>query len=106
MARSVISLSDPVTRMTHTYEGVQLEDLMHGLAVGTELHTVEISFDRRPRLRLSASNLDRSVQPLIVDTLDGKKLTGYVPYALVVKTHEGPPMSLTGVQCITIGRTR
>jgi hypothetical protein len=38
----------------------------------------------------------------VVDTVDGKKLTGYVPYYFVVKARQGFAGSLQNVELIEI----
>jgi hypothetical protein len=63
-------------------------------------------------VRLTKSNFSRDVCDIfpllpyrgkvVADTVDGKKLTGYVPYYFVVKTLQGGESTLRDVKQITV----
>jgi hypothetical protein len=88
MKRVHLTLSDPTTGQPHTYEGVNLEDLLAPRTLVSESAVIEVSFDKHQTLRIPGANLDADTKPIVVDTIDGRTLTGYVPYYFLARTRE------------------
>lgn len=97
MQRSVVVLPDPATRVTHRYEGVDLEKLILKTA-HEKSKVIEIFTNSHQTIRI----LDTTAQPIVVDTVDGKALTGYAPYYFIAKTRQGNSEPMKGVKEIDI----
>ena len=84
MPRSAVVLQDPSTGISHRYEGVALEYLLrgHGLRLGSG--TLEVSYGRHQKMTVPDTPIDPNSEPLVADTIDGKSLTDYVPYFLIL----------------------
>jgi hypothetical protein len=54
-----------------------------------ESGSLEISYGGYQKMTISGSTIDSASKPLVADTLDGKRLTGYVPYSLIVQKRAG-----------------
>ena len=39
---------------------------------------------------------------MVIDTVDGKKLTGYVPYYFIAKTRQGSPVPIKNVNLLSV----
>jgi hypothetical protein len=46
--------------------------------------------------------VDFQTTPIVADKVDGKKLTGYVPYYFIAKTRQGGESALRDVEQITV----
>lgn len=71
-------------------------------ALNHESGSLEISEEHKQKVTIPCSDLDLKTTPLVADTLDGKKLSGYVPYYFVVKTRQGAPDLLHNVELIEV----
>jgi hypothetical protein len=85
MPRSVLILLDPSTGISHEYEGVALEHLLSAPASGLQFSTLEISYGHHQKKTILGRTWDSHYNPLVVDTIDGEKLTGYVPYFFILQ---------------------
>ena len=99
MPRSVVTETDPTTHASHVYEGVALEQLVPGIALGGG---IEIEFGSHHTLIISGADLDSQTRPLVVDTVDGKPLSGHAPYSFVAKSHSKATQTITDVESITV----
>jgi hypothetical protein len=106
MQHSTVTLTDPTTHESHVYEGVTLEQLMPKTSLASEGETIEIEFDSHQTLIISRSELEPHTKPIIVDTVDGKQLSGHVPYYFVAKSRLKSLPTITEVQCITVKSSR
>jgi hypothetical protein len=88
MQRSVASIPDAATGKIHTYEGINLETLVSGMLSGNS-GTIDVYFGARQNLTVSVTDLDPTLKPMIADTIDGKRLGGYAPYHVLMKTRRG-----------------
>jgi hypothetical protein len=104
MPRSVLILPDPSTGISHKYEGVALEHLLSAPPSGLQFSTLEISYGHQQKKTILGSAVDSHSGPLVVDTIDGEKLTGYVPYFLVFLSQgaAGPTQPLQNVDLISV----
>jgi len=102
MPRSQVTETDPVTNLTHTYEGVALDQLLPGTVLTSPGEVIEIEFDSHRTLTLSATDLDLQSKPIIADTVDGKPLTGDAPYCFVAKPRAKAVQKIKEVQTITV----
>lgn len=102
MYRSQIAVADPATGITHTYGGVNLEELVPGASLSSAGSRFETSYGHKQKAAFLVADLDPDSKPLVVDTLDGKHLTGYIPYYLVIKARERPISILTAVDEISV----
>lgn len=84
MPRSVMFLTDPSTGIPHKYEGVGLEHLLRGHGLIVESGTLEVTYGRHQELTVSNTPINLNAGPLVADTIDGKRLTDYVPYFLIL----------------------
>jgi hypothetical protein len=102
MRRVSVTLLDPATRTSHVYEGVSLEQLAPGSALASRAGIIEIQFGLHQTMILSGSDLDPQTKLIVVDTVDGKPLTGHAPYCFVEEGSRKPPQKIVDVECITI----
>jgi hypothetical protein len=102
MARSAVILPDPTTGTTHTYEGVDFETLIPSTAYQSGSDIIEISFDTHQTMTISRADLDPAERPIVVDTVDGKKLTGYVPYYFIARTRQNNAAPIKNVRRISV----
>jgi hypothetical protein len=100
--RSVVTVTDSVTGLSHTYEGVSLERLLPNGNLNPESGTVEVFPEHQHKVSIQCGDVDFQLSPMVADIVDGKKLTGYAPYYFVVKTHEGSASALQTVHLITV----
>lgn len=56
---------------------------------GSGLEALEIPFGLFHKKKIPASELDADTRIIVVDSIDGKTLTGYVPYRLIIETGRG-----------------
>ena len=101
MSRKVIQETDARKGVTHRYEGVELQNLASNNDV-RKADSIQISLDNGKKQRLSKTELDSVTLLLVADTVDGKRLTGYAPYTLVLKTKTDSAQTFQGVHCIAI----
>ena len=102
MQRSAVTLTDPTTNTSHVYEGVALEQLVPNTALSLQGRSIEIAFGSHKTLTISGIELDPQTRLIVVDTVDGKQLSGFEPYYLVTRSRGKPPQTITHVHCITI----
>jgi hypothetical protein len=88
MPRFVLILPDPSTGISHKYEGVALEHLLSTPASDPQFNTLEVSYGHHQKKTILRIAMDSHYNPLVVDTIDGQKLTGYAPYFLVFQSQE------------------
>jgi hypothetical protein len=51
-------------------------------------------------MTILSADLDPATEPIVVDTIDGKKLGGYVPYYFIAKTRQDSPMPIKNVMLL------
>jgi hypothetical protein len=102
MQRLSVTLMDPTTNTPHVYEGVALEQLAPGAALGSRGEIIEIEFGFHQTMIVSGSDLDPQTKLMVVDTVDGKPLAGHAPYYFVEEGHGKPLQKVAEVECITI----
>ena len=102
MQRSTVIVADPVTRTTHVYEGVALERLVPNAAWRAQGEAIEIGFGADKTLTIAADDLDPQTKLIVVDTVDGKPLSGAAPYYLVTKPRSKPEQAIAHVRYITL----
>ena len=102
MQRSVVTLTDPTTNTPHAYEGVALERLMPATALALEGEIIQIEFGSHQKLTIAGIDLDPGTKLMVIDTVDGKRLSGHVPYYFVEKCRGKSLEKLTDVQSITV----
>jgi hypothetical protein len=103
MQRSVATVTDAVTGTMHTYEGVKLDTLVpDGMFIGNS-GTIEVFFGSHQNLTIAVMDLDPASKPMIADTIDRKRLTGYTPYYLLTKTRQGNLDAIKNVKQISVG---
>ena len=102
MQRTAVNLTDPTTKASHVYEGVALDQLVPPKAFASEGQSIEIQFGSHQITRISGVDLESQTKLMVIDTIDGKQLSGYAPYYVVVKFRGKQPETIAAVQCITI----
>ena len=102
MQRSVAGLTDLATGITHTYEGVDFEALVPNGVLDAKSNTIQVSFGSREHLSVAETDLDPSSRMLVADTVNGKMLTGYVPYHFLLKTRQDKTSILANVRPIDL----
>jgi hypothetical protein len=100
--RSTVTLIDPATGQSHMYEGVRIENLAPGGVLNRESGSLEISTEHKKKVTIRCSDVDFKTPPIVADTVDGKKLTGYVPYYFVAQAREGVEAALRNVKMIEV----
>src|SRR5215469_1410744 len=101
MQRSSITLTDPATHTSHVYEGVALDQLVPTTKRSLQGEMIDVAFGSHQTVTLSGPDLDPQSQLLVVDTIDGKPLPGYVPYYLTARLR-GKPQTIAEVRSINI----
>jgi hypothetical protein len=86
MPRYEVTLKDPATGTSHKYEGVALEYLLRGRGLTFASGTLQVSYGRHQKVTVSDTPIDPNAEPLVADTIDGKSLSDYVPYFLILPT--------------------
>ena len=102
MQRSVVTITDPTTNTSHVYEGVALEQLVASAGLASDGGGIEIEFGSHQRLIISGGDLDPQTKLIVIDTVDGKLLSGHAPYYVIEKCRGKPVQTITDVQCITL----
>ena len=102
MQRTVVNLTDPKTKTSHVYEGVALDQLVPPKTFASEGESIEVQFGSHQITRISGVDLESQTKLVVIDTIDGKQLSGYVPYYVVLKFRGKRPETIAAVQCITI----
>jgi len=64
MKRVHLALSDPSTGLSHTYEGVLLQDLLPPGILPSESAAIEVSFAAHQTASIPSSDLDPEVKPI------------------------------------------
>ena len=103
MQRSVVTQTDSTTKASHVYEGVTLEQLAPSTDLALQGGSIEIEFGSHQTLTLSGIDLAAERKLIIIDTVDGKPLSGHVPFYVFAKSGDKP---ITDVQCITVKLSR
>jgi hypothetical protein len=69
-----------------------------------QFNTLEISYGHHLKTMILGNAMDSHSGPLVVDTIDGEKLTGYVPYFLVFQSQEAADLTqpLQNVDLISV----
>jgi len=106
MYRVQRTLTDPSTGLAHTYEGINLEALLQPGIFGSETAGVKISFGSHETLAIPRSDFDPGTKPMVADTVDGKRLTGYVPYYFVTKIRGKNTAPFKDVELIAVDPQR
>ena len=99
MKRSVLTQIDPVTKTVHVYEGVALQLLVPIGDVVSKSGSIRIDFGSHQTLTVSGLDLDSAATLVVIDTVDGKPLSGHVPFYFLAKSSDKP---ITDVECITV----
>jgi len=102
MQRSTRTLTDPATNASHVYQGVALDQLVPNTALHLQSGSIEIEFDSHKTVTILETDLDPQTRLLVVDTVDGKPLSGRAPYYLLTRSRGKPQQTITDVQRITI----
>jgi len=100
--RSVASVADPITGITHKYEGVDVEALIPNGVSDSKSGTIKVSFGSREHLAVAETDLDPGSKILVADTVDGKAINGYVPYDCLLKTRQDKTAILENVRLIDL----
>jgi len=74
------------------YEGVSVEELV----------PTGVSSEHKQKTTILFRSVDFQTMPIVADKVDGKKLTGCIPYYFVVKTRQGGESTLRDVKQITV----
>jgi hypothetical protein len=106
MQTSVVTQSDPATKATHIYEGVTLEQLVPANALASLEEQLHIEFGYHQISTISSADLDFQLKPMVVYLVDGKPISGPVPYYLVIKLRGKPAETMVGVDCIAVEASR
>jgi hypothetical protein len=101
MQRSVVTLTDPTTNTSHAYEGVAL-DLLVPTALALEGEIIQIEFGSHQTLIIPGIDLDSGAKLIVIDTVDGKLLSGRVPFYFVEKCGDKSLKKITDVRSITV----
>ena len=99
MQRSVVTITDPTTNTSHVYEGVALELLVPSADLVSEGGNIRIDFGSHQTLTVSGIDLDTAAKLVVIDTVDGKPLSGHVPFYFLAKSRDKP---IIDVECITV----
>ena len=101
MPRSSVTVIDAATHASHVYEGVALARFFPATA-HSQGEMIDVEFGSHQSITFSGTDLDPQSHLIVVDTVDGKPLSGYVPYYLVARFRGKPPQTITDVRCIDI----
>jgi hypothetical protein len=79
-------MTDPATGLFHVCEGVGVEQLVPAGALNRESGRLHVSSEHKQKVTILCNNVDFQTTPIAADTVDGKKLTGYVNSPLSLKS--------------------
>jgi hypothetical protein len=99
MKRSIVTQIDSATKSVHVYEGVALELLVPSADLVSEGGNIRIDFGSHQTLTVSGIDLDTAAKLVVIDTVDGKPLSGHVPFYFLAKSRDKP---IIDVECITV----
>jgi starvation-inducible outer membrane lipoprotein len=102
MQRTAVTLPDPATGTMHAYEGVNFETLIPNTASRSGLEIVEVSFGSHQTLTILSADLDPATKPMVVDTVDGKRIAAYVPFCVIAKTRQNSATLMKDVNLINV----
>ena len=102
MPRSVVTETDSTTKQTHVYEGVAFEQLVAITALNSGGETLEIEFGSHQTQTISGNDLETRTKLIVVDTVDGKPISGYVPYDFVAEFRGEPTLTIINVRSINV----
>ena len=102
LQRSVVTATDSTTNTSHVYEGVALEQLVPRSALTSEGGSIEIEYDNHKRLIIPQTDFGSQAKLIVIDTMDGKLLSGYAPYYFAEKPPGKPSQTIANVRCITV----
>jgi hypothetical protein len=107
MSRTVVVLKDAATGISHKFEGVALEYLLSDAGLGFGSETINISYGNNQNTTVLDGAIPSNSQILVADTIDGKRLTGYVPYSLIIQNRIGTEATrqLTNVELISVNKS-
>jgi hypothetical protein len=101
MPRSIVTETDRATNQTHVYEGVALDQLMPTKDLNSAAEIVEIEYGFHQIQTISETTRDALAELIVVDTVDGKPLSGNAPN-FVVKFRRNPSLTMTGVYRVSV----
>lgn len=104
MKRVRVTLVDPPTGASHLYEGVPLSTLLPQGTLNTAPVVIEVSMNSHHSITIRNVDLNPNEEPIVVDTVDRKTLTGYIPYYFLVKKQQENGALNKDVKLITIIR--
>jgi hypothetical protein len=102
LKRSTVVVTDPKTNKTKTYEGVDLEDLLSTVSHHPEPQTLEVSFGFFHKKTIHDSDLHARSDRLVADTVDGKRLSGDMPFCFVAEDRQGNALLIRKLVAIRI----
>lgn len=106
MQRSVVTVADPTTNTQHAYEGVDLERLMPVTAPPLKNEIIQIEFGSHQTLTIAGVDPAPETKLIVVDAVDGKHLSGNVPYYFLEERRDKNLQKLTEVRSININFSR
>ena len=106
LRQSVMVTSDPKTNKITTYEGVLLEDLLASLPRHTEIQSLHVSHGFFHKSTITALQLNPTSEPLIAPTVNGKHLSGDMPFCLIAKDRQGHDLLIRNVTAIRVMQSR
>jgi hypothetical protein len=104
MSRTVTMLKDAATGVSHKFEGVALEYLLSDAGVKSGSENIDVSYGHHQKTMIWDGASTANSQILVADTIDGKRLTGYAPYSLIIQNRFRTEVTrqLTNVELISV----
>ena len=102
MQRATLQITDPHTHKKMTYEGVQLRTLV---PENTPLYRFEVfteSWDFRDKHFKAKDDFDPALEPVIADTVNGRKMGGQSPFYFVTLSKSGSPIVIKKLAFVKI----
>ena len=96
----VLVTSDPKTNKITTYEGVLLEDLLANMRPHPEVQALQVSHGFFRKSTIPVSELILTSEPLIAAMVNGKHLSGDMPFCLIAKDRQGHDLLIRNVTAI------
>lgn len=106
LSRSKLVTTSPNPNKITTYEGVYLDNLLATMPQHQESGMVKVSYGFFHTKTFSAAELNPASEPLVADKINGKHLSGDMPFCLLAKDRQGHDLLIRNVTIIRFMQSR
>jgi hypothetical protein len=106
MKRAEITVTNPTTNTTTSYEGISLDQLVPDAQAKYAFDVFRDSWGFRDKRVISSASLNLESEVIVADTINGIPLTEESPFCLVAKARQGDFVVIRKVAVIKFNTTR